>query len=315
LEQNVEQTAPADSTSSVDAKLDRFFEPEPTQETQQTPQEQGGEQAEQQTQEAEAPPVETETAPALEEVDFEGAKYQLPPSIKAALMRQQDYTQKTQAVAERERMVALHQQRMQVEATFQQSVRQEQSQIAQLEAAIKSYETVNWPSLDVETYIKTKHQLDSLKEQKAEMQKVVDGKRQQFDGQMQEVNQRTLRQANEYIQKRIPKWGPEVQKELLSYGQTEGYSDVELGSIRDPRIIVTLHKARLWDALQSGKPLAAKRASGVPPVVKPGATKPVPSAASQYADTVKQLHQAKDPERKKALLDKSIDLKLDRMFK
>ena len=314
-QQQVEQPAQADSADPMDALMDRIAGPDEEKEVQQTTQEQGGEQAEQQTQETEAAATENETAPALEEVEFEGAKYQLPPSIKSALMRQQDYTQKTQQVAERERMVALQIQRQQLEGTFQQSVQQETIQLHQLEAAIKQYEGVNWPQLDMETYIKTKHSLESLEKQRDLAKQGIEAKRHDFEGQVQEINQRSLKQANEYLQKAIPKWGPEVQQELMGYGQTEGYTDVELGSIRDPRIIKTLYKAKQWDALQAGKSIAAKRATGVPPVLKPGAVKSAPSAQTQYADTVKQLHQAKDPQRKKALLDKSIDLKLDRMFK
>jgi hypothetical protein len=312
METQVEQTATvADSTDPMDALMDRITGSE-EQEVQPEPQEQGAEQAAEQTTEA----VEaTETQPALEEVEWEGAKYQLPPQLKSALMRQQDYTQKTQAVAERERMVALHQQRQQIEGAFQQSVSQEQIQLHQLEAAIKQYENVNWQQLDTDTLVRTKHQLDSIRDQRDQVKQALDGKRQQFEAQVQDLTRQALAKANEVLQRAIPKWGPEVQRDLMSYGQNEGFTDVELGSIRDPRLIKTMWKAQQWDKLQAGKTVAAKRASGVPPVLKPGAAKPVASPQAQYADTVKQLHQAKDPERKKALLDKSIDLKLDRMFK
>lgn len=312
MEQQVEQTGTPDSTDSVDAKLDRFFEPE-KEEVQQDTQTQGDEQAAEQTQETEA--SETETQSALEEVEFEGAKYQLPPSIKSALMRQQDYTQKTQQVAERERMVALQIQRQQLEHTFQQSVGPENQALSELEAAIKQYNNVDWQALDTDSLVKTRHALDMLKERRDEVRKQVEGKRQSFESQVQEINQKSLQQANEYLTKAIPKWGVEVQKDLMSYGQVEGYTDVELGSIRDPRIIKTLWKAKQWDTLQAGKSLTAKRAQGVPPVVKPGATKLAASLDVQKADTLKQLHQAKDPVRKKELFDKALDLKLSRMLK
>jgi hypothetical protein len=310
--QQVEQPAAADSADPMDTLMDRVMgSDEPVQ---QTPQEQGSEQAAEQPQ-TEAVEATEETQPALEEVEFEGAKYQLPPSIKSALMRQQDYTQKTQQVAERERMVALQIHRQQLDHTFQQSVGTEVQALSELEAAIKQYNNVDWQALDTDSLVKTRHALDMLKERREEVKKKVDEKRGQFEYAVQEINKKNLQHANQYLQKAIPKWGPEVQKDLMSYGQSLGYTDVELGSIRDPRTILALYRAQQWDKLQSGKTIAAKRATGVPPVLKPGAAKPAPSQATQYADTVKQLHQAKDPERKKALLDKSIELKLDRMFK
>lgn len=311
MENQVEQPAQADSADPMDALLDRVVGSE--EEVQQSPQEQGEEQAQEQT--AETGQTETETQAALEEVEFEGAKYQLPASIKSALMRQQDYTQKTQQVAERERMVALQQQRQQIEHQFQQSIGPEQQTLSELESAIRQYNNVDWQRLDTDSLVKTRHALDMLKEQRQQVQERINGKRGEFDQQMQATHREALQKANDYLTRAIPKWGPEVQKDLLGYGQTEGYSDVELGSIRDPRIIKTLWKAKQWDALQAGKSISTKRATGVPPVLKPGATKPVASVQAQYQDTVKQLHQAKDPQRKKDLLDKSIDLKLNRMFK
>lgn len=310
--EQVEQTASADSTG-MDALLDRVMGPD--EEIQQEPaQEQGEEQAVEQSQEA-SEESEVETQPALEEVEWEGKQYQLPPELKSALMRQQDYTQKTQAVAERERMVALQVQRQQIEGQFQQATAPESQALAELEAAIKQYNNVDWQQLDTDSLVKTRHALDMLKERRGELQKALDGKRAEFEQHMQGIQREALQKANEFLTRSIPKWGVEVQKELMSYGQTEGYSDVELGAIRDPRLIKTLWKAKQWDQLQAGKTVAAKRASGVPPVVKPGATKSAPSAQVQYADTVKQLNQAKDQGRKKELVGRAIDLKLDRMFK
>lgn len=309
--EQVEQTASADSTDSVDAKLDRFFGPDEEQ-TQQTGQEQSEEQAVEQTQETEQSGEETQ--PALEEVEWEGQKYQLPPVLKSALMRQQDYTQKTQAVAERERMVALQNQRQQIEGQFQQSIGPELQALNSLEAAIQQYHNVDWQALDTDALVKTRHNLDMLKERRNDVQKAIEGKRGEFDQRLQAVNREAMQKANEVLARSIPKWGPETQKELSSYGQSEGYTDVELGNIRDPRLIKTLWKASQWDKLQAGKPLAAKRASGVPPVVRPGATKPVASQGAQLSDTVKQLHQAKDPTKKKELFDKAVDLKLSRML-
>lgn len=307
--ENVEQTAGADSTPSVDDKLDRFFEPEP--EVQQSAPEQGEQQAEEQPEATEEAP----TPPALEEVEWEGEKYQIPAALKPALMRQDDYTRKTQAVAERERMVALQLQRQQIEQAFQQSVGPETQAISELDAAIRQYSQVNWQALDTDSLVKTRHALDMLKEQRAEVQKRIDAKRGEFDNQMQGIQKEALQKANESLARAIPKWGPEVQKDLMSYGLTEGYTDVELGSIRDPRIIKSLWKAQQWDKLQAGKSVAQKRASGAAPMLKPGASQPAPSAQQLRDSTIKQLHQAKDPAKKKELFDKSLDLKLSRMFK
>jgi hypothetical protein len=309
--EEVEQTGQPDSTSGMDALLDRMVPGED--ENQQDTQEQGGEQAGEQTQDA----VEQtdETLPALEEVEWEGAKYQLPPNLKSALMRQQDYTQKTQEISERARMVALQTQRHQIETQFTQSVEPEMRTLSEYEAAIRQYENVNWGSLDTDTLVKTKHNLDLLRESRDQVKEKLAGKRQEFDQKMQGIQQESMRRANEILTRSIPKWGPEVQKELAAYGQSEGLTDVELNSITDHRLIKMMHKASQWEKLQAGKSIATKRASSATPMLKPGATKPMGSAQAQLSDALKQLHQAKDPAKKKEMFGKAMDLKLDRMFK
>jgi len=311
MSESVEQTASADSTSGMDALLDRMMPGED--ENQQDAQDQGGEQAEEQP--AESEQSESETLPALEEVEFEGGKYQIPPQLKAALMRQQDYTQKTQEIAERARMVALQTQRQQIEAQFQKAVGAEQQTLHELEAAIRQYEQVNWGQLDTDTLVKTKHNLDMLKERRDQVKGDVEGKRRDFESQLHGVQQEAMRRANEALSRSIPKWGPEVQKELSTFAQSEGFTDVELSSINDPRLIKLMYKASQWEKLQAGKSIAGKRASSAPPMLKPGAVKPAGSAQTQLSEAIKQLHQAKDPVQKKKHFDRAMDLKLDRMFK
>lgn len=312
MSDNVEQTPSGDSTSGMDALLDRMLPDE--EQNQPNAQEQSGEQAEEQTQDTESS-TETETLPALEEVEFEGGRYQIPPVLKAALMRQQDYTQKTQEIAERARMVALQTQRQQIEAQFQKAVGTEQQTLTELEAAIKQYEQVNWGQLDTDTLVKTKHNLDMLKERRDQVKGEVEGKRRDFESQLHGNQQEAMRRANEALSRSIPKWGPEVQKEIWSFAQAEGFTDVELSSVNDPRFIKALFKASQWDKLQAGKSIAGKRASSAPPMLKPGAVKTAGSAQTQMSEAIKQLHQAKDPDRKKELFGKAMDLKLDRMFK
>jgi len=308
-----EQPAQADSETSIDAKLDRFFpSEEPQEETQQTAE----------TPAAEQPAEEPVEAPAdsEEEIEWEGLKLKLPKEAatkwKSTAEGYKDYTRKTQEVADARRMVELQQQQRQIEVAFQQAASQDLSEKAELEAALKQYKNVQWQTLDFETTMRTKLAEGELKERLAEVTKRLDGKQKEFEQHVNGVRNQLARQAFDALTRQVPKWSKETHEGVLNYGKSVGLSDHEVGQLSlDPRLVSAFYKAQQWDQLQAAKPLAAKRAAGVPPVVKPGATKPVASAQAQYADTVKQLHQAKDPERKKALLDKSLDLKLDRMFK
>lgn len=271
---------------------------------------------EQQEQEQEANPDEQaedaegeQTPPAdaeLVEVEFSGKQYKLPPELKDALMAQSDYTRKTQEVAERQRLVDLQALQMQHEAQFQQHVQQEFNALAQLEYEISRYKNIDWTNLDTDTYIRTKSVLDQLKEQKGEVEKQIDGKRQQYAQGVQQLMGQAREKGNEYLSKFIPKWGAETQKELASYGQNEGYSDIEIGSLTDARMVKTLWKAMQWDRLQSQKASTTKRANQAPPVAKPGASQANQAKSQSDANYRKQLRSAKTSSAKARLIQERI---------
>lgn len=256
-----------------------------------------------------------------EEVEFEGLQLKLPKEaaskLKSTVEGYKDYTRKTQEVAEQRKLVELRQQQWQLQSAFQQAAQPEISALGELDAALKQFDGVNWNALSMEEMVRTRHARDQLKEQREKAQQTLQAKAEQYQAQQAQIAQEARRRTDEVLSKHIQKWGPETQNALIDYARSTGFSDVELSqpSTYSPHFVQTLWKARQWDQLQAAKPLATKKATGVPPVLKPGATKPVASAAAQLADTTKQLHQAKDPSRKKALLDKSLDLKLDKFFK
>lgn len=270
-------------------------------------QEQPALEADEQAEEAEG--EEQPAAPELVEVEFSGKQYKLPPELKDALMAQSDYTRKTQEVAERQRLVDLQALQMQHEAQFQQHVQQEFSALAQLEYEISRYKNIDWTTLDTDTYIRTKSVLDQLKEQKGEVEKQIEGKRQQYAQGVQQLMGQAREKGNEYLSRFIPKWGAETQKELASYGQNEGYSDVEIGSLTDARMVKTLWKAMQWDRLQSQKASTTKRAEKAPPVAKPGASNPNAKAVSEVAYR-KALKSARTPEAKSRVIQARLEQKL-----
>lgn len=276
----------------------------------------GGEQSEEQpeetqadlaaTEESQTQAAETQTqAPALEEVDFEGEKYQLPPKIKSALMAQQDYTVKTQEVAEQRRMVDLRAQALQHEAQFQQSIVQELNQLAQLDFQIAQYNNVDWTSLDAQQMMRAKIAHDSLKESRAAVEKQIEGKRGEFDQKMSTTRAEAKAKGEAFLKRAIPNWGLDVQKELAAYGTSRGYSEVELSQVNDPRFVEALWKASQWDKLQSQKGKALQQTAKAPPVLKPGASNLQTAKATQEAQYRKSLREAKSPgEREKIIRDR-----------
>jgi hypothetical protein len=299
MEQTEQPQAGSEQPSIEDRIADKLYGPseEPEVETTEQPAESAAVE--------EGQPQEAPAAPALEEVEWEGEKFQLPAKIKSALMAQSDYTVKTQEVAEQRRMLDLRVQSMQLDQQFQQSVSQEVSQLNALDFQISQFNNVNWGALDTDSMMRAKHQLDTLKEQKQAVVQQIQGKRQEYDGKIQNVTREAQKKGEEFLRKAIPSWGPEVQKEIASYGTNEGYSDVELSSLNDPRMVKTLWKASQWDKLQSTKGKTLQKAAEAPPVVKPGASTQQTAKANSENAYRKALREAKTPaERTRIIQDR-----------
>ena len=264
--------------------------------------------------EADEQPAETteqsETQPELVDVEFDGAQYKLPPKLKDALMAQSDYTRKTQEVAEQRRMLDAHILMQQQEQQFRQSVVPEATQLQMLDAQLGQFKQLDWSSMDTDTLTRTKHALDQLKDARTELVNAIEGKRGQFNQHMQQLMSEARARGEVYLKRHIPSFGPDVVKELTAYGQAEGFSDVELSTLTDARMIKQLWKAQQWDKLQSQKATTTKRAEQAPPVLKPGASSTKPAQTADDANYRKALKSAKNHSERDRIVQGRLERKL-----
>lgn len=303
-EEIVEQPAEESTQQSLEDRIaaKMFGSGEEPEEVAEQPQE---EQPADQPEEVEA---QAPTEPEVVEVEFEGKQYKLPPELKDKLMTQSDYTRKTQELAEQRKLLDTQVQLQQQEQQFRQAVAPEMEQLNKLDIQLAQYKGLDWASMDVETMTRTRIAYDQLKEAREDINQTLQGKRQQFDQYRQKVMSEVTQKGHEYLKKHIPNWGsPEIGQQLTKYGLQEGYSDVELGSLTDPRIIKTLWKARQWDELQAQKSNPTKVTPKAPPAVKPGATK-----NAQFAENMayhKALKSAKTSSEKARIIQQRLESK------
>lgn len=314
-EETVTEQPQADSVSFDDKLAAKLGLNEPAQEEAPEQQADAAEQSEEQPNEEQPQEAPTDS----EEVDFEDLRIALPKDkaqkLKSAIEGYKDYTQKTQSLAEARRMVEVQQQAAQAEKLYQEATAQDAEKLAQIKSAIKQYEQVNWAQLDTDTLVRTKHSMEQLEKEQRKVEESLNGKRQALSQHMQGLRQQAVSEAAKYLAKNIPGWqsGNDVDKSILNYGLNEGLTENDLVNIAiaKPQMIKALHKAMEWEKLQSQKTSTAKRAANAPPVIRPGSVPPTPSKDQQKAAIVKQLHQAKDPARKKALFDQALMAKFN----
>ena len=234
-------------------------------------------------------------APDAEEVDFEGKVYAVPKEIKDALLRQKDYTQKTQQVAEIRRAVEERQEALKAESEFQQKHFEKVVQAHALGSQLQQFAQVNWTELanaDPATYLKLDRQQRELQEALNRVNGDIQQAGTQFQAERVQQKQKAQARCIEELKKDFKDFGPELLKGLDDTGKSFGFSGEELASIADPRMVRVLHAAMQYKKLQGSKSLVEKKVQDA---------KPVQVKAARSANTTQanaQLQSAKEQMRK-----------------
>ena len=207
--------------------------------------------------------------------------------LQKGYSRTQDYTRKTQLVAEM---------RKQTEAELT-AIRAEREQYAQLLGALSEQvkaaaePQIDWDRLyrdDPIEYVRQREVMRENREKAAaiqsEQQRLAEISQQE---QMQQLQAHKAKQSQALLEA-IPTWKDPAKAKaektmLIEFGQRMGFTPQELGNIYDHRVVLALRKAALYDQMQ------AKR-QGIKPVTNNGPKPAKPGAAgrvSQMSDSVR----------------------------
>lgn len=183
--------------------------------------------------------------------------------VQASFMRQQDYTRKTQQIAEQRKAIeqeaaAVAQERNQYAQALQQLGNQLQQQMGR---------EPDWESLKQSDPIEYGIQFADWQRKTMQMQALQAEQARVAQLQAQEHQQRLaqhLERERQALDALIPEWkNPEKAKAekqmILEQGKKLGFSEQELAQAYDHRAIVALRKAALYDAMME-KAKAAKPA-------------------------------------------------------
>jgi hypothetical protein len=184
----------------------------------------------------------------FEEVEYEGKRYAVPKELKDAVLRQADYTRKTQELA---------QTRQQAEADFANQKARIEAERANIQAVsrltamddrLQQYQGVDWQQLSQTDPVRAQQEFFQYQQLKDSRQQFV-AQVQQHEGQramqeQQETAQR-LQQASESLKREISNWSPEYAQELRSVAKQLGADERELDGIRAPWIVKALHAQKV----------------------------------------------------------------------
>lgn len=212
-----------------------------------------------------------------EEIEYEGKSYKVPKELKGALLRQADYTQKTQEVAEQrkaveERANAVQMQERLLAQTFDQRV-----ELASLQKQLAQYEQIDWQGLaDSDPVQATKLNLayQQLQRQAGAKYQELQQAQAQNEQLTQHQRQQMLVQAQSDLKARLPDFNATTAEKIKTAARSYGISDQELNTVIDPRYVHVLHDAMKWRALQAEKPKAMQKVAEAPKAIKPQAPRP-----------------------------------------
>jgi hypothetical protein len=202
--------------------------------------------------------------------------------LQKGYSRTQDYTRKTQQIAEA---------RKQTEAELQ-AVRAEREQYAQLLSALESQvqqvaqPNIDWDRLYQEDPIEWVRQREVMRENQ-EKAAAIQSEQQRLSQLSQQEQaqfmQQKLQQEQEALLAAIPDWKDvkkaQAEKALLvEFGQKIGFTPEELKSVVDHRAVLMLRKAALYDQMMSKRGNIKPVTNNGPRPAKPGAAGRVSSS-------------------------------------
>lgn len=228
---------------------------------------------------AEEQSEESEPDDDLVDTEYEGKTYKVPKELKDALLRQSDYTRKTQEVADMrkatEERARLFQAQEQVHAaTFEKAV-----ELKQLQSQLSQFDQVDWQALSDSDPV----QAQKLLIARQQLERTFGLKSQEYQQaqaqyqQLTQLNrQQMLQEQAQVLKERLPEYDPKMASRIRDSIKSYGYSDEELSNVTDARLVHVLHDAMKWRELQAQKPVAMKKVAAAPSVVKPQAKAPKP---------------------------------------
>ncbi len=206
----------------------------------------------------------------LFEVEANGKKYQLPKELRDQFLMQQDYTRKTQEVAEQRKALEAERQQAQQMSEGEFKAR---AQIVQIDEALTEFRQIDWDtwmSRDQPAAQRAWMQYQRLQDERGNALTQYQQIQQERTLQEQRETAERLQKGLSELQAKIPDWSPNKAAALLDFGEKQlGFSRQELNAIDDPRMIIALNLAAQALDKQAASRTAAK--AQVQSSVKPAA--------------------------------------------
>lgn len=208
---------------------------------------------------------------AFEDIEYEGKAYKLPKELKDALLRQSDYTKKTQGLAQELEQTKAERTAHAKAAKLHNELFDQRSDLRILDLRLGEFQKVDWAKLEASDPVKAMsltRRLQQTQYARDQLVKDIDGKEKELSSSQEREFASLWEQGNATLTRKIPNWGTDTAQKLGTFATGElGYTAEQLQRAR-PGDFYTLHLAQIGAQFlkQSRAPKPAPDAPAVEPV-------------------------------------------------
>ena len=292
-----EEATPTEDVESTEETQDESLDEEPAEEEEAEPEEEEAEEESEEPEEEEQPKEELYTV----RVDGEDVEVTLD-ELSKGYSRQQDYTKKTQEIAEYrkhyEAAVGQYGEEIaEIQATRQQYVDALANMVQMEYAQLQQYQNVDWERLreeDQDQYLLKREEYRDIENRMQQTQANIQEETAKQQQEYQANFQHTLQEEYGKLVSILPQWENQkfrskVSNELRDFARSKGFSNDEIAQLVDHRSILILLEAKAFEEGQAAKKeVKAKKLKNKPKVVRTGSPR-----GKESTDKVKRTKQMK----------------------
>lgn len=211
-----------------------------------------------------------------EEIDYEGKKYKLPKELKDAVLRQADYTRKTQEIAETRKALESRASEMVQQAEIASVTAEQRVNLKLIDQQLQTFSGMNWQQYAAEygsdAVAASMAQWQQLRDARSEIESTITKAEAELRATSERTTANAIAQADAILSKEVEGWSPQLVSTLANYARTElGVTEQELkDSLVNPdgtpdtrtfKVLARLHKAETELAALKSKQTSAAQAS------------------------------------------------------
>ena len=189
--------------------------------------------------------------------------------LAKSYMRQQDYTKKTQALAERESEAVkfLTQKHEEIRSQYLSQAELSRAAIVQMAGIKTEDEMANLANSDPAAWVAESSRQRQINSYLNGLNQRIEGEKQQAKAQADQRAQQQIKQQFDTAWQELSKDGidkPKLQKIYSDVSSKYGFSNEELANVYDHRLVRALRDAAAYQALKAQKPAVMQKAQNAP---------------------------------------------------